>query len=347
MRVVRGVTTFALRAKAAVRTLPRGATLESHTQTERRYVDDALRVLAVDAASTERDDLERRCVDARRWLVRVAASTALTDGLDALASMDVRASLASRYRATAHTRPTFGNDGMRFVDLRLPEAMLANNVGSDLDWTDERRVLVLTGANGSGKSTFLRAVATNQVLAQSGLWCFGASFETTVVDRVGLRFGASDALVQGRSSLENELRHADLLCRAATPRTLLLWDEFAQSTDAASGARLCAATLRYLAEHCWRAGFATHYHDLATTEGTAPYTTAGFRVVPGAAASSDALRVAGEAGLPPSVLRRAAELMVDGASPAHRLPERRALSVHRGAGAVGNGRHVIEVGSFD
>jgi len=314
---VRGVVTLALPVGHAA--VPDDATLESQTKTERRFVTAALRAAALDDASEARLRLEARCDLAEGWLRRLGEVPALRALVVAMARADLLTTLATRYRAlgpSACVRPRFGR-APRFEGARLPSALLfaADGVeiaGNDLDWSDERRVLLLTGANGSGKSSFLRAAAINQILAQCGLWCFASRFDTRVVDCVGLRFGASDALVQGVSSLLGELRHADLLCRTATSRSMLFFDEFAQSTDASSGAALCAATLRFLAGLGCRAVFATHYSRLATTpiKGVAPHTMSdGFQVVPGTASSSEALRVAAAVGLPESLLAQAASLL--------------------------------------
>ena len=320
LRRSRGVVTVVVPAALWQQALPPTATLESQTATERRYVTDALRATAVRDAEAEMAALTARCKAVRGALVAAQQAVGPCRRCQAaLAHLDLLSSEAQRPDVCT---PIFGST-TSLRGVRMPDGLLftteSRYYGSDLDWEGGRPVL-LTGANGSGKSSLMRAVALNQVLAQCGLNCFASAFQTVLVDRIGLRFGASDT--QEHSSFAREVQHADLLCRAATHRSMVFFDEFAQSTESNGGVRLCLGVLRWLASVGCRTLFATHFgqelrahtHTLCTplfTDTVGPHP---FQLQPGIVPESAALRVAAAAGLPESILRRAAQLTRDAVS---------------------------------
>ena len=321
---VRGEAQYSVPKALWDRKLPPTSILTSSTQSVRRYVDDALRALSSDDAE---ERFRRRCAECGeiRDLVGQVAEAPLFRAqpslADTLALVDFWTSVGIIIHEAGLCRPTFVDEGAPWsiVDARVPDKMMATAAGQRAightgDWGDDDRIVLLTGPNGSGKSTTMRALGLNQVLAQCGIGCFAASWQSSVVDMLGLRFGTSDSVFQATSAFESELRHADLLCRTVTARSLVLIDEFGQSTDAASGARLCAALLRFLYSRGCKAVFATHHASLASLPCVAPHRMAtndasgsldGYythRMVPGRATSSNALWIASKLGIPQSII---------------------------------------------
>jgi DNA mismatch repair protein MutS len=254
---------------------------------------------------------------------------------DAVAEADALQSLAEVARRDGWVRPEV--DGGERLEIRagrhpVVEAMLLAR-GSDafvpndavLDPADAQ-VLLLTGPNMSGKSTYLRQVALIALLAQVGSFVPAESARVGVVDRIFTRVGASDRLAQGESTFMVEMRETAEILAQATRRSLVILDEIGRGTSTFDGLSIAWAVAEHLHDApglgC-RTLFATHYHELVELAAAKPrLRNAHFevrewgheivflrRLVPGGASRSYGIQVARLAGLPDGVIARAREVL--------------------------------------
>ena len=199
-------------------------------------------------------------------------------------------------------------------------------VPNDCDLSPERRILVITGPNMGGKSTYLRQVGTIVLLAQAGSFVPAAAAEISPVDRIFTRVGAADHLSRGESTFMVEMLEAAAIVRDATPSSLILLDEVGRGTSTFDGLSIAWALVEHLHDSAAKSGFvlfATHYHELteialvkpAVSNATMAVKEVGGRVVflrkvvAGAADRSYGIHVAELAGLPPAVTGRAREIL--------------------------------------
>ncbi|MBQ3154149.1 MAG: DNA mismatch repair protein MutS, partial [Clostridia bacterium] len=196
------------------------------------------------------------------------------------------------------------------------------------------RLLLITGPNMAGKSTYMRQVALITVLAQIGCFVPASEARIGVVDRIFTRIGASDDLASGNSTFMLEMNEVAEILKNATPRSLIIYDEIGRGTSTYDGMSIAKA----VAEHtCKKIGakalFATHYHELTDLEGSMDgvinYHIAAKKrgndiiflrkIVRGAADDSYGIEVAALAGVPNTVVNRAkavlAELLESGVAP--------------------------------
>jgi DNA mismatch repair protein MutS len=253
---------------------------------------------------------------------------------DALALVDVLQSCARLAEGGAWCRPTITDDDrFRIREGRHPvvEAALAANraasaafVPNDCDLSADRRVLLLTGPNMAGKSTFLRQNALFVVLAQAGLPVPARSAEIGVVDRLFSRVGAADDLARGRSTFMVEMTETAAILHQATDRSLVVVDEIGRGTSTLDGLAIAWAVLEALHSQVrCRTIFATHFHELGGLAGELPRLSPHtmrvkewqgrvvflHEVAKGAAGRSWGVHVAGLAGVPAPVVRRAGVLL--------------------------------------
>jgi len=265
-------------------------------------------------------------------LVRVALeqANALADGADALAFLDAAQSAARLAEPGTWCRPVVtDSDEFQVRAGRHPvvEAALAGKaafVPNRCDLSPDRRVLLLTGPNMAGKSTFLRQNALIAVLAQAGLPVPAESARLGAVDRLFSRVGAADDLARGRSTFMVEMTETAAILHQAGPRSLVVVDEIGRGTATLDGLAIAWAVLEALHStiRC-RTIFATHFHELAglaeRLPRLRPHTmrvkewkgTVVFlhEVAEGAAGRSWGVHVAELAGVPAPVVRRAAALL--------------------------------------
>ncbi|WP_394023731.1 DNA mismatch repair protein MutS [Xanthobacter flavus] len=281
----------------------------------------------------------------------VAETDAIRAAADALAELDVASGLAELAATEAHVRPHM-EEGVAFaiVGGRHPvvEQALARDGGpfvpNDCDLSPpegdrDGRIVLVTGPNMAGKSTFLRQNALIAVLAQAGAFVPARSARIGVVDRLFSRVGAADDLARGRSTFMVEMVETAAILNQATPRSLVILDEIGRGTATFDGMSIAWASLEHLHEvnRC-RALFATHFHELtalsqrcrrlsnATVKVTEWHGDVIFlhEVVPGAADRSYGIQVAKLAGLPEAVIARAKAVLAEleaaeRASPAQKL----------------------------
>jgi len=252
----------------------------------------------------------------------------------ALGELDVLATFAEVAATSGYVRPQLVAEprivirGGRhpIVERALPAGHFVPN-----DTTlsaEEAQILILTGPNLSGKSTYLRQVALIVLLAQIGSFVPAEDALIGVTDRLFYRFGSEDYIAQGRSSFFVEMMETATILHHATPRSLILFDEIGRGTSTYDGLALARAVIEYLHNHPRaraRTLFATHFHELTELEGILPRVKNLHilvaeedgqlrflhRVVPGRATRSYGVQVARLAGLPRPVVHRAEELLAE------------------------------------
>ncbi len=263
----------------------------------------------------------------------------------ALAEVDVLSALAHVAALRNYCRPTFDESAdIEIVAGRHPvieqQEMAGGNerfVPNDLYLNSTTHtVLVLTGPNMGGKSTYLRQAALVVILAQMGSFVPAASARLGVVDRVFTRIGASDNLARGRSTFMVEMTETAAILHTATPRSLVLLDEVGRGTATYDGLAIAWAAVEYIHVRMRaKTLFATHYFELTELaerlSGVKNYhvsvkeTAGGIvflrKVEPGAADRSYGIEVAKLAGLPNEVIERAREVLAEHESAEQRVTE--------------------------
>ena len=279
---------------------------------------------------------------------------------ESIAHLDVFAALAEVAAARGYARPELDDgDTLAIVDGRHPvvEVMLAEAgeagfVPNDVELNDDATLLVITGPNMAGKSTYLRQVALIVLMAQIGAFVPARAARIGLVDRIFTRVGAQDDIATGQSTFMVEMTETAAILHAATPRSLVVLDEIGRGTSTYDGLAIAQATLEYLHHHptCRpKTLFATHYHELTALADVLPRVRNAkvdvredgeevaflHRVVPGGADRSYGIHVARLAGVPKAVVQRAEELLANfEAKPRPGLP---AAARERAAPGNGNG----------
>jgi len=192
----------------------------------------------------------------------------------------------------------------------------------------DRQILVLTGPNMAGKSTYLRQTALIVLLAQIGSYVPADRAEISLVDRIFTRAGARDDLAAGASTFMVEMLELAAILAQATPRSLLILDEIGRGTSTYDGISVAQAVVEHLHHHPRlraKTIFATHYHELTAVADLLPRVHNANvavaeqgervlflrRIVDGPADRSYGVQVAQLAGLPSPVIRRAREILVE------------------------------------
>jgi len=249
----------------------------------------------------------------------------------ALAALDALVSLAEVAESCHYNRPQV--DGTLQISIRegrhpvVEVAMGRGNfVPNDciLD-SDKNQILILTGPNMAGKSTYMRQIAHIVILGQMGGFVPAAAARIGIVDRIFTRIGATDFLARGESTFMVEMRETANILRHATERSLILLDEVGRGTSTFDGISIAWAVAEWLHDHLGRPRtlFATHYHELAdlcrTRERVKNYNFAVKEwqgdiiflrnLLAGAASHSYGIHVARLAGLPSAVILRAKEIL--------------------------------------
>ena len=267
---------------------------------------------------------------------------ALADAAAAVATLDVAQSLATVAEEEHWVRPAVDtSSSLRIVGGRHPlvERTLGPGrfVPNDVDLDDDARIVVLTGPNMAGKSTYLRQTATIVLLAQIGSFVPAEAATIGVCDRVFTRIGAHDDLSGGLSTFMVEMAETAAILRQATGRSLVILDEIGRGTSTYDGVSIAQAVVEYLHDapqlNC-RTLFATHFHELTVLATQLPRVrnarvevveegadvTFLHRIVPGGADRSYGVHVAKLAGIPGGVLVRARQLLATLGARAARSP---------------------------
>jgi DNA mismatch repair protein MutS len=232
-----------------------------------RYITPELKTFEDRALSAQDRALarEKRLYDELVADLRPAIP-ALQNAAAALSALDVLATLAERAEALNFVRPEFADaPGLAIRGGRHPvvEQQVDTFIANDLDLAPGRRLLIITGPNMGGKSTYMRQAAVIALLAHCGSFVPAESARIGPLDAIHTRIGAADDLAGGRSTFMVEMTEAAAILHRATPHSLVLIDEIGRGTSTFDGLALAWAIAHQLAEknHCL-ALFATHYFEL-------------------------------------------------------------------------------------
>lgn len=298
-----------------------------------RYITDELKqyeekVLSADERANELEYeifLELRdLVDFAAPRLRLAASV--------LAELDVLAGLADLARRQSYCRPqvvdkpvlAIRNGRHPVLDVLEPAGtFVPNDIVADVDAAS---MLLITGPNMAGKSTYIRQAALLTLMAQCGSFVPATEATIGIADRIFARVGASDELSRGRSTFMVEMTEAARILNTATRRSLVILDEIGRGTSTYDGVSLAWAVVEHLHDRIGcRTLFATHYHELTDLERT----LAGVKnlnvavreweeevvflhkIIDGAADKSYGIQVARLAGVPREVIERAKQILSD------------------------------------
>jgi DNA mismatch repair protein MutS len=276
----------------------------------------------------------------------------------AVAQLDVLTSFAKLAADRGYIRPEFNSTGeLLIVGGRHPviEELLRQKgerfVPNDLFFEQSRQqLLLITGPNMGGKSTYLRQSALIVILAQVGSYVPARQAKLPITDRIFTRIGASDNLARGRSTFLVEMSEVAAILHHATPASLVLLDEVGRGTATFDGLSIAWAVVEHLQKHTRsRTLFATHYHELTELADLLPAVKNVHvavketpseiiflrHVEPGSANKSYGIEVARLAGLPRSVIERAREVLLKHEQSEHELSE--TLTPGAAAAANGNG----------
>ncbi|MES2598780.1 MAG: DNA mismatch repair protein MutS [Verrucomicrobiota bacterium] len=250
---------------------------------------------------------------------------------EAIAILDSLGSLAETARLFNYTRPVLNETRHLFIrDGRHP--VLDQNLASGERFVpnditlepEESRLILITGPNMAGKSTYLRMTALLTLMAQIGSFLPVASAEIGLVDRIFTRIGASDDIARGQSTFMVEMNETALILNNATERSLVILDEIGRGTSTFDGLSIAWSVAEHLHDKIGaRCLFATHYHEITalaqSRSAVKNYNVAVkewnhqiiflHKILPGSAEKSYGIQVARLAGLPENVIDRAKEVL--------------------------------------
>lgn len=288
------------------------------------------------------EQLEYYLFDQLRTLVRKEIA-AIQETARAIAGVDVLNGLALAADKYNYSRPGLNNRGeIKIIDGRHPvverlmekEIFVPNNV--NLNNSDER-MIIITGPNMAGKSTYMRQIALLVLMAQMGSFISARQASICPVDKIFTRVGASDDLATGQSTFMVEMNEVAQILRYATKNSLIVLDEVGRGTSTFDGMSIARAVMEYIHDKIKaKTLFATHYHQLIALENQLPgvknYSVAVKekgkniiflrRIVRGGTDKSYGIHVARLAGLPKKVLDRAEECLLeyDNEKPQENIP---------------------------
>ncbi|MGN8646911.1 DNA mismatch repair protein MutS [Gracilibacillus sp. HCP3S3_G5_1] len=244
---------------------------------------------------------------------------------DTLSEIDVLQSFATVSEENNYVRPSFTKDHRIYLEeSRHPvvEKVMKDEqfVPNTIELTDDKYLLLITGPNMSGKSTYMRQLALTIIMAQVGCYVPAQSAQISITDQIFTRIGAADDLVSGQSTFMVEMLEANHAIQHATEDSLILLDEIGRGTSTYDGMALAQSIIEYIHDHIKaRTLFSTHYHELTSLEenlsalknihvraeeieGKVVFL---HQVHEGAADESYGIHVAQLAGLPDSLIKRA------------------------------------------
>ena len=275
--------------------------------------------------------LEYYLFDELRTMIR-SKMTEIQETARAISIVDVLSALAVAAYKYNYVRPELNNRGeIKIVDGRHPvverllekEIFVPNNTNLN---NDDERMMIITGPNMAGKSTYMRQVALLVLMAQMGSFIPARQASICPVDKIFTRVGASDDLATGQSTFMVEMNEVAQILQYATKNSLIILDEVGRGTSTFDGMSIAHAVMEYIHDKIKaKTLFATHYHQLMALEGVLPgvknYSVAVKergkdivflrRIVPGGTDRSYGVHVARLAGLPKKVLDRAEELLTE------------------------------------
>ena len=266
-------------------------------------------------------------------IARIRASADGISRLDALLSLAVSAEKYGYVRPEVNYGDVISikNGRHPVVERFTDDAFVPNDAYLDCG---RNRVLLITGPNMAGKSTYMRQVALITIMAQIGSFVPASEALIGVTDRVFARVGASDDLASGTSTFMLEMNEVSYILKRASKKSLIIYDEIGRGTSTFDGMSIARAVVEYTASKLGcKTLFATHYHELTEMEGTVDgvvnYNIAAKKrgdtisflrkIVKGAANDSYGIEVAVLAGVPKKVITRAREVLAETEA---KMPER-------------------------
>lgn len=245
-----------------------------------------------------------------------------------LTHIDALASFGAIAHTHNYTRPLFNdanaieiNEGKHpVVAHKLEHQFIANDVCIN----DEQQLLIITGPNMGGKSTYLRQTALICIMAQCGSFVSAKKANLAILDRIFTRIGAGDNVADGKSTFLVDMEETAVICTQATQRSLVILDEVGRGTSTFDGLAIAQAVVEFIYTHVKaRCLFATHYHELtqlsnqysgirchyAASKKTDQGILLLYKILRGAADGSFGLEVAKIAQLPTSIIDRAHEVL--------------------------------------
>ncbi len=289
-----------------------------------RYITPELKVFEDKALSAQERALMREKILYEQLLLDLAPHiVGLQAVAQAVAQLDVVAALADHAKRHDWCAPQLVAEPLLKIEQgRHPvvEKQIERFIANDCEFSAERRLLLITGPNMGGKSTYMRQTALITLLAYVGSFVPAAAAVIGPIDRIFTRIGAADDLAGGRSTFMVEMTESAAILNGATENSLVLMDEVGRGTSTFDGLALAWAIARQLIEHTRSLTlFATHYFELTQLPQTHPSAANVHlsalehkdRIVflhavqPGPASQSYGLQVAQLAGVPPAVIRAA------------------------------------------
>ncbi len=244
-----------------------------------------------------------------------------------VSEVDVLCSFATVSEENNYVRPVLTDDELEIIDSRHPvvEKVISSEfVSNDIKMDKNTNILLLTGPNMAGKSTYMRQMAISAVMAQIGCYIPAKSAKMPVFDAIYTRIGASDDLVSGESTFMVEMTEANNAISNATDKSLILFDELGRGTATFDGMALAQSIIEFIHQNIrGKTFFSTHYHELTDLENTlsnlknihvSAYEEDGklvflHKVKEGSVDKSYGIHVAKLAGLPESLIHRADEIL--------------------------------------
>lgn len=247
-----------------------------------------------------------------------------------ISKIDVLQSFATVSEKNNYQKPTFVEKDLFIKNSRHPvvEQVMKDNtfVPNDISLNDDQHILLITGPNMSGKSTYMRQLALTVIMAQVGCFVPCDYAELTIFDQIFTRIGAADDLVAGQSTFMVEMLEANHAIQNATKRSLILLDEIGRGTSTYDGMALAQAIIEYIHDHIQaKTLFSTHYHELTSLDQTLSrlknihvraeeyqgQVVFLHQVKEGAADESYGIHVAKLAGLPEPLIDRATVILAE------------------------------------
>jgi DNA mismatch repair protein MutS len=232
-----------------------------------RYITPELKTFEDKALSAQERALAREKLLYERLLVELQPKVPALQALaTALAEIDMLCAFAALAANAGWSRPAFSTDaGVEIIGGRHPvvEQQVSPFIPNSARLSPDRRMLLITGPNMGGKSTYMRQTALIVLLAHCGAFVPAESARIGTIDRIFTRIGAADDLASGRSTFMVEMTEAAYILHHATPHSLVLMDEIGRGTSTYDGLALAWAIARHLVERCASLTlFATHYFEL-------------------------------------------------------------------------------------
>jgi DNA mismatch repair protein MutS len=299
-----------------------------------RFITPGLQQLEAQilTATEHSKHLESELFDAlRRWVAD--QSDRLRRVADLLATLDALLSLSEVAATSAWQRPQVTDEfALLISEGRHPtvEPTGSSFVPNDLELTPAHFLLIVTGPNMAGKSTYARQAALLVLLAQIGSYIPAQTARIGIVDRIFTRVGAADLLARGMSTFMLEMTETAHILRHATSRSLIILDEVGRGTGTADGLAIARAVIEYLVRRVRaKTLFTTHYHEVTTladrfeavsnvclqVRDEGGEVTFLYKVLPGVSSHSYGIHVARLAGLPEEIVEQATELLAEPVSP--------------------------------